>query len=98
MKKGDDIETFLQQLRGALVALNVPADDWKGYIYSKVTTAAKDNVKHLLSDEGATHNDVEEWLLRVASMSFANAVEAIFSPMTLERSKQLSRTGGQMVR
>ena len=90
-KEGNDIETFLPQLKGALVALNVPVEDWKGHIYSQVTTAAKDNVMHLLSDESATYNDVEEGLLGVASMSFANAAEAIFSPMTSERSREKPR-------
>ena len=47
---------------------------------------------HLLSDETATYDDVEEGLLGVASMSFSNAAEAVFSPMTQERSKQQSRT------
>ena len=91
MREGDDIEMLLPQLTGALVALNVSAEDWKGYNYSQVTTTAKDNFMHLLSDEVTTYDDVEQGLLGAAAMSFANAAEAIFSPMTLERSKQSSR-------
>ena len=90
MREGDDIESFLPQLRGAMVALNVPKDEWKGYIYSQVTTSAKEPVMNLLSDPEATYDEVEQGLLGVAGMSFANAAEAIFSPMTVERSKQSS--------
>ena len=92
MKQGDNIETFLPQLRGALVSLNIPEEDWKGHIYSQVTTEAKDNVMHLLADDTATYDAVEQGLLGIADMSFANAAEAIFSPMTYERTKQSSRT------
>ena len=59
MKEGEDNEVFLPQLRAALVSLNVPVDDWKVCIYSQVTTMAKDQVMHLLSDEDASYDDVE---------------------------------------
>ena len=91
MKEGEDIEVFLPQLRAALVSLNIPVDDWKGYIYSQVTTTAKDHIMHLLSDEDASYDDVERGLLGIASMLFANAAEALFTPMTVERSKLSSR-------
>ena len=44
MKPGDDIEVFIPQVSGALVAMNIPAVEWKGHIYSQVTTEEKDDV------------------------------------------------------
>ena len=67
------------------MSLNIPVDDWKGYIYSQVTTTAKDHVMQLLSDEDASYDDLKLGLLGIASMSFANAAEALFTPMMVER-------------
>ena len=98
MKDHDDIEIFIPQFEAALISMKVPRDEWKGYIHSQVTAEPKEKVMHLLTDEDSTYEDIKRRLLGTASMSFANTAESIFSPMTLDRTKQGSRKMNQITR
>ena len=81
MTVGDDLESFVNQLEAALVAMITPRDEWKQYMHSQ-----KDKVMHLLTNKDST-DEIKAGLLESTAMSFAATAEAIFGPVRSNEQK-----------
>ena len=87
MTEGEDVEIFIELFEAALLDNDIDDGKWKGKLHTALDTASKLNVRDLITDRGATYDQIKQALVGCGMLTFSASSESI---MTADRGQTLT--------